>query len=108
MQFVCASMKLRQIFYTQIELRTFHTVWVKNDPDAIQMGCLRYPREQTSASAAAMTDPDPNPLFADGCTAIVCYGNAEPERQADLARADEAANAPLVERADRLCMRWTR
>jgi len=30
MQFVCASMKLRQIFYTQIELRTFHTVWVKN------------------------------------------------------------------------------
>jgi hypothetical protein len=29
MQFVCASMKLRQIFYTQIELRTFHTVWVQ-------------------------------------------------------------------------------
>jgi hypothetical protein len=51
-----------------------------------------------------MTDPDPNPLFADGCTAIACYGNAKPERQADPARADEAANAPLVERADRLCM----
>jgi hypothetical protein len=30
MQFVCASMKLRQIFYTQIELRTFHTVWTHN------------------------------------------------------------------------------
>jgi hypothetical protein len=29
MQFVCASMKLRQIFYTQIELRTFHTVWTQ-------------------------------------------------------------------------------
>jgi hypothetical protein len=34
MQFVCASMKLRQIFYTQIELRTFHTVWVKSCPQA--------------------------------------------------------------------------
>jgi hypothetical protein len=58
--------------------------------------------KQTSLSAAAMTDPDPNP-FAD-CDVITCYGNARPERQADPARADEAANAPLVERADRLCM----
>jgi hypothetical protein len=49
---------------------------VKNGPDAIQMGCLRYPRKQTSVSAAAMTDPDPNP-FAD-CDVIACYGNAGP------------------------------
>jgi len=42
------------------------------------MGCLRYPRKkQTSASAAAMTDPDPNP-FAD-CDVVVCYGNAKSE-----------------------------
>jgi hypothetical protein len=41
-------------------------LWVKNGPDAIEMGCLRYLRKQTSVGAAAMTDPDPNPLFADG------------------------------------------
>jgi hypothetical protein len=35
---------------------------VKNGPDAIEMGCLRYPRKQTSASAAAMTVPIPTPL----------------------------------------------
>jgi hypothetical protein len=39
------------------------------------MGCLRYPRKQTSVSAAAMTDPDPNP-FAD-CDVIVCCGGAK-------------------------------
>jgi len=33
------------------------------------------PRKQTSASTAAMTDPDPNP-FAD-CDVIVCYGGAK-------------------------------
>jgi hypothetical protein len=26
----------------------------------------------------AMTDPDPNPLFADGCT-MICGGGAKPE-----------------------------
>jgi hypothetical protein len=31
LQFVCASRKLRQIFYTQIELRNFHTVWTHAD-----------------------------------------------------------------------------
>jgi hypothetical protein len=40
------------------------------------MRCLRYPRKQTSASAAAMTDLDPNP-FAD-CDYIRCYGGAKP------------------------------
>jgi hypothetical protein len=49
--------------------------WVKNGPDAIEMECLCYPRKQTSVSAAAMTDPDPNP-FAD-CDVIVCYGGAK-------------------------------
>jgi hypothetical protein len=41
------------------------------------MGCLRYPRKQTTASAAAMTDPDPSPLFADECTVIACCGGAK-------------------------------
>jgi hypothetical protein len=48
--------------------------WVKNGPDAIEMGCLRYPRKQTSASAAAMSDADLDP-FAE-CDCIVCYGSA--------------------------------
>jgi hypothetical protein len=39
------------------------------------MGCLYYPREQTSVSAAAMQGPDPN-RFAD-CDVIVCYGGAK-------------------------------
>jgi hypothetical protein len=46
------------------------------------MGCLRYPRKQTSANAAVMTDPDPNPLFADGCTVIACYRQCEARQQA--------------------------
>jgi hypothetical protein len=33
------------------------------------------PRNQTSVSAAAMTDPDPNP-FAD-CDVIICYVGAK-------------------------------
>jgi hypothetical protein len=51
-------------------------VRVKNGPDAIEMGCLYYPRKQISVSAAVMTDPDPNP-FAN-CDVIACYGNAKP------------------------------
>jgi len=39
-------------------------LWVKNGPDALAMGCLYYPQKQTSVSAAAMTNPDPDP-FAD-------------------------------------------
>ncbi len=39
------------------------------------MGCLYYPRKQTSASAAAITDPNPD-AFAD-CDFIVCYDNAK-------------------------------
>jgi hypothetical protein len=27
----------------------------------------------------AMIDPDPNPLFGDGCIVIACYGGAKPE-----------------------------
>ena len=30
MQLVSVSMKLKQMFYTQIERRIFHTAWVKN------------------------------------------------------------------------------
>jgi hypothetical protein len=51
------------------------------------MGCLRYPRKQTSASAAAMTDPDPNP-FAD-CDAIVCCGGGQQASISCFGRAQE-------------------
>jgi len=37
---------------------------IKNGPDALEMGCLFYPRKQTSVSYAA------------DCTAITCYGAA--------------------------------
>jgi hypothetical protein len=30
--------------------------WVKNGPDALEMGCLYYPRKQTSVSHAADCD----------------------------------------------------
>ena len=36
----------------------------KNGPDALEMGCLYYPRKQTSVSYAA------------DCDVIVCYGGA--------------------------------
>jgi hypothetical protein len=39
------------------------------------LGCLYYPRKQTSVSAAAMIDPDSDP-FAD-CDIIVCYGGVK-------------------------------
>jgi len=42
-------------------------MWVKNGPDALEMGCLFYPRKQTSVSYAA------------DCDVIVCYGGAKPE-----------------------------
>jgi hypothetical protein len=31
-------------------------MWVKNGPDALEMGCLHYPRKQTSVSYAADGD----------------------------------------------------
>jgi len=40
-------------------------LWVKNGPDALEMGCLFYPRKQTSVSYAADGD------------VIVCYGGAK-------------------------------
>jgi hypothetical protein len=39
-------------------------MWVKNGPDALEMGCLYYPRKQTSVSYAADQD------------VIVCYGSS--------------------------------
>jgi hypothetical protein len=39
--------------------------WVKNAPDALEIGCLCCPRKQTSFSCAA------------DCGAIVCYGGAK-------------------------------
>jgi hypothetical protein len=41
-------------------------LWVKNRPDALEMGCMYYPRKQTSVSYAA------------DCDVIVCYGAAKP------------------------------
>jgi hypothetical protein len=38
---------------------------VKNGPDALEMGCLYYPRKQTSVSCAADAD------------VIVCHGRAK-------------------------------
>ena len=40
-------------------------VWVKNGPDALEMGCLYCPRKQTSVSYAVDGD------------LIVCYGGAK-------------------------------
>ncbi len=38
MQLVSASTKLRQIFYTQLERRTFHTAWVESECGAVAVG----------------------------------------------------------------------
>jgi hypothetical protein len=38
---------------------------VKNGPDALEVGCLYYPRKQTSVSHAA------------DCDVVVCYGGAK-------------------------------
>ena len=40
-------------------------LWVKNGPDALEMGFLFYPRKQTSVSYAA------------DCDVVVCYGGAK-------------------------------
>jgi hypothetical protein len=70
-----AAIDFGKLFSLSFDFLSFHTARVKNGPDAIEMGCLRYPQKQTSVSAAAMTDPDPNP-FAD-CDYIRCYGGAK-------------------------------
>src|SRR6202163_2993146 len=48
-QLVSVSMKLRQMFYTQIERRTFHTAWVKNGSVRARAARPYYPQEQISA-----------------------------------------------------------
>jgi hypothetical protein len=35
--------RLRLCFYTKIRRQSFHTAWVKNGPDALEMGCLVLP-----------------------------------------------------------------
>jgi hypothetical protein len=63
------------------------------------MGCLYYPPKQTSVSAATMTDPDP--LFADSCAVIACYGNAKPEDvQAIMSAIDDYAERETGNRED--------
>lgn len=47
------------------QARFAETVLDQNGPDAREMGCLYYPRKQTSVSCAA------------DCDAIVCYGGAK-------------------------------
>jgi hypothetical protein len=46
-QLVSASTKLRQMFYTQIERRSFHTAWVKLGRAGICATCLLLPNERT-------------------------------------------------------------
>jgi hypothetical protein len=49
------------------DAREFQTETLpKNGPDALEMGCLYYPRKQTSVSYAA------------DCDIIICYGGAKP------------------------------
>jgi hypothetical protein len=48
-----------------IAFRAGRRLRVKNGPDALEMGCLFYPRKQTSVSYAA------------DCDVIVCYGGAK-------------------------------
>jgi hypothetical protein len=65
------------------------------------MGRLFYPRKQTSVSAAAMSDPDPDP-FAD-CDIIVCYGGAKPtdKHLASTIRAVDNEIFEFLERRER-------
>jgi hypothetical protein len=54
-QLVSVSMKLRLIFYTQIERRTFHTAWVKNGSVQARAARPFYPQEQTSSACPGMS-----------------------------------------------------
>ena len=47
MQLVSASTKLRQMFYRQIERRSFHTAWVKSDAPAMSALLPLYPSKAT-------------------------------------------------------------
>jgi hypothetical protein len=60
------------------------------------MGCLRYPRKQTPASAAAMTDPDPDP-FAD-CDYITCYGGGQADRPASILQKDRISRIHRIDK----------
>src|SRR6202022_1808453 len=48
-QLVSASTKLRQMFYRQIERRSFHTAWVKNGSVRARAARRFYPQVQTSS-----------------------------------------------------------
>src|SRR5450631_4944328 len=57
-------MKLRQMFYTQIERRTFHTAWVKNGSVRARVARPFYPQEQTSSACPGMSVWCHNRTFA--------------------------------------------
>src|SRR5260370_20965902 len=53
-QLVSVSMKLRQMFYTQIKRRRFHTAWVKNGSVRARAARLFYPQVQTSSPGSGI------------------------------------------------------
>ena len=56
MQLVSVSMKLRQMFYTQIERQTFHTAWVRLGSRATQSRLPLFPQQQTLLSLAVTSE----------------------------------------------------
>src|SRR3981081_853454 len=55
-QLVSVSMKLRQMFYTQIERQTFHAAWVRLGSRATQSRLPLFPQQQTLLSLAVTSE----------------------------------------------------
>ena len=74
-QLVSASTKLRQMFYTQIERRSFHTAWVKNGSVRARAARRFYPQVQTSSACPGMSVWCHKQSSCAGRTATSCGTN---------------------------------
>src|ERR1700686_5928201 len=54
--FFSYSTYLRQTFYEQVRLRSFHTAWVRNRPDGLEMRLPVLPPKQTPVGHRAMSE----------------------------------------------------